>query len=250
MWKSFGRENTVRGQSRSEAIFVDAAYSNDYKGIGTSLMGFMMRIARISGVEGIVLLEVEDPGFFDSLGFEFTGEGHDSMLFLFDESWLAKKKVGLPDIKITRRNNGDTDPASGDKGGIDFRALPIVTQPVPPNPSLVTGLSPSETAPDVNLDKEWQAIQNMLKGGMIPSSQRIKDYIQACCVRQDAEQQIDKVLSCIASILRVEEENCYETDSDIRRILVLLESNTSPEQMQRGLTGIEISAQEPEIIGY
>jgi len=132
-----------------------------------------------------------------------------------------------------------------DKGGIDFRGLPIVTQPMP-----VNRLSSSPVMPlsvlNMDLNEEWSQIQNMLNAGIIPSSQRIKEYLIACCKNGDFNQEIDKVLSCIANILRLEEDNCCATEASFREILSLLESDKSAEELSLALANITPQPQDPK----
>jgi len=57
--------------------------------------------------------------------------------------------------------------------------MPIVTRPVNPLGTDLLGrqgLDMTRTAP-INLDKDWQEIQNMIQAGIIPSSLRIKEYL-------------------------------------------------------------------------
>lgn len=153
---------------------------------------------------------------------------------------------------IDSRANDQTPPASesqkasssiSDKGGIDFRGLPIVTQPMP-----VNRLSSSPVMPlsnlNINLNTEWGQIQNMLNAGIIPSSERIKEYLIVCCKNGDFNQEIDKVLSCIANILRLQEDNCCATESSFREILSLLESGKSTEELTFALANITPQPQE------
>jgi hypothetical protein len=131
-----------------------------------------------------------------------------------------------------------------DKGGIDLRALPIVTQPVAAsaltlNPLLLT-------LQNINLREEWAEIERMLKADIVPSTQRLKEYLEVCCSRQDdMAPEIDKVLNCIADILRLEEERVSLTDSSLRDILVLLESDKSAQELQVALSSIAVAAKEP-----
>ncbi|MBI4972744.1 MAG: endolytic transglycosylase MltG, partial [Candidatus Omnitrophica bacterium] len=140
--------------------------------------------------------------------------------------------------------------ASKTPGGIDFRGLPIVTQAMPGlsgDPSLRSGL-PAVAVPAVELDKEWQQIQNMVNAGIIPSVERIKDYLQACCQREDAGSQIDKVLSCIADILRLEEEQVIPTDKALRDLLVLLESDKPAQEIPFAVSNITVLPKEPRVL--
>jgi len=135
------------------------------------------------------------------------------------------------------------------KGGIDFRGLPIVTQPMN-----ITGVRPVipqgySFITNTKLDKEWSEIENMLNGGIIPSIERIREYLALSCQSQDCQARIDKALSCIADILRIEEERCFVTDSALKQVLILLESDKPANELQLALLKIGVLAKEPILIG-
>jgi len=134
----------------------------------------------------------------------------------------------------------------GTPGGIDFRALPITSQPALINQRVnVNTISP---IPLAELNSEWIQIENMLAAGITPSSERIKEYLQSCCQKQDFSQDIDKVLSCIADMLRLEEEQAISTDLSLKEILGLLESGKPANDMQLVLAQITVEAEEPKLI--
>ncbi len=129
-------------------------------------------------------------------------------------------------------------------GGIDLSALPIITQPMntPRINVLLSSLDNIETNP------EWNEIQNMVNAGIIPSGQRIKDYLQSCCQRKELNGEIGRVLNCIADIMRIEEERVLATDQDIKSLLVLVESGKSENELVSALSRINFSPKEPESI--
>lgn len=109
-------------------------------------------------------------------------------------------------------------------GGIDFRSLPIVTQAVT-NLSAQMSASALQNLVKVDLGQEWRAIEAMSSSGITPSSERIKQYLLASCVQGSILEDKDKVILCIAGILRSEEETCCLTDPTLRDILVVLEAS-------------------------
>jgi len=134
-----------------------------------------------------------------------------------------------------------------DKGGIDFRALPAVIQPM----GILPGQLPAgrvSVIPLAELNNEWLQIENMLNAGMTPSSDRLKIYLQSCCQKQDLNQDIDKVLACIADIFRLEEEKVAGTDLSLKEMLTLLESDKPASEMQVALAQITVEAKEPKLI--
>jgi hypothetical protein len=139
------------------------------------------------------------------------------------------------------------------KGGIDFRGLPIVTQPMSlsgtvlvPNlrDSPLRGQSLSGAVPE--LDQEMLQIQNMINAGIMPSIERIKDYLSSACDNGHFESDMEKVLSCVADIFRLEEEKCSSTDSALREMLVLLESDKSAQEIKLALAKLQVSPKEPK----
>jgi hypothetical protein len=93
---------------------------------------------------------------------------------------------------------------------------------------------------NINLDKEWSKIEKMLSAGITPSAERIKEYVQVSALKGDLDQ--DKVISCIADILRSEEEkageeNCAFTDPVLKDILVVLESARSAAEIREIFAG-------------
>jgi len=131
-----------------------------------------------------------------------------------------------------------TDAPTAGKGGIDLRSLPIVAQPVSGSDPLLRSVAPPVTVPSKDLDQEWLQIQNMLKIGAIPSSDRLKTYLVSCCQKSGAEAGINKVISCIAQILRMEEERVVPTDQALRKLLTLLETGKPAKEIPLALAKI------------
>jgi hypothetical protein len=104
----------------------------------------------------------------------------------------------------------------GNKGGIDFRQLPIVTQPAVNGPQLTVG-APAMMMSEASLNEEWRQIEKTMQNGPMPY-QEIKEYV-TCCRNQKAEKQMDAVFACIANILRLEEEQALPTAPEIKEIL-------------------------------
>ncbi|MDO8662236.1 MAG: hypothetical protein Q7K98_03325 [Candidatus Omnitrophota bacterium] len=138
--------------------------------------------------------------------------------------------------------------STDNKGGIDFRALPVVSSPI--NPTMLK-LSPAEIKrlSNLNLDSEWAEIQNMLKAGIIPSNERVKEYVASSCLKQSLGNQMGKVLGCIANILRIQEERVTETEPELENMLVLIKSGRPANELQSGLSQITILPKEPRLLG-
>jgi len=126
---------------------------------------------------------------------------------------------------------GAPSAVAGAPGGIDFRNLPIVTQAIS-NIQLTLHRMSLSKARSIDLDKEWRDIQSMVKARISPSAERIKEYVQLMALKGGTEEQKEEVISCIAQILRLDEEECCASDSGFKDILVLLESGRSAEELQ------------------
>ena len=111
-------------------------------------------------------------------------------------------------------------------GGIDFRALPMTIQPM----GSFTGLNfklPQLTQAQlkqINIDAEIQQIKNMVKSGILPSGERIKELIAACSQKGQISAQADNLLFVLADICKLEEENARESSPELREALVIVDS--------------------------
>ncbi len=100
--------------------------------------------------------------------------------------------------------------ASRTPGGIDMRALPTVVEKERFVRSAAGGSFDMRT---------WKAIEGMLEAGIVPSGRRVKE---ACGSPAVTEEQKAMILSCIARILRLEEERVVATDAQMREALSLV----------------------------
>lgn len=137
-------------------------------------------------------------------------------------------KAPVASSSIDKTNDLDT------KGGIDFRTLPIVTQAMR-NLSLNTSRIPLSRIKSINLDQELKEIKGLVGAGIIPSAERIKEYVQISCLKGNSNMQ--KVVSCIADILRLDEECCCSSDATLKDILVVLESGRSNQELKQVFLG-------------
>ncbi|MDD2927251.1 MAG: metallophosphoesterase [Candidatus Omnitrophica bacterium] len=158
----------------------------------------------------------------------------------------AKYTLYFSDKESIRKNSSTpiSDKQEKKTGGIDFRALPISAQPTLAHPGVNLSLPP--IIPLIQLEEEWSQIENLLAAGIRPSSQRIKEYLLSCCLKKDYNRDIDKVLSCIADMLRLEEERLVATDTALKEMLIVLESDKPADAMQSALTQITVKVKEPK----
>ncbi|MCX5703315.1 MAG: hypothetical protein NT066_02320, partial [Candidatus Omnitrophica bacterium] len=87
----------------------------------------------------------------------------------------------------------------------------------------------------INLEQELGEIQRLVGAGITPSAERIKEYVQVSCLKGNPDMQ--KLVSCIADILRLEEERCWSTDATLKDILVVLESVRSVQELKAVFVG-------------
>lgn len=65
---------------------------------------------------------------------------------------------------------------------------------------------------------------NTPRAGIIPLNERIKEYVLASCLRQGLGSQMDKILGCIADIMRIEEDRVLDADIELKETLILIET--------------------------
>ena len=147
----------------------------------------------------------------------------------------------VSEMKKALANAGS--PVKKDVGGIDLRNLPkhmVIEKsqaqgPKGSSPDLIGGQS----------DKEWLEIERMLNAGIIPSGDRLKKWLEESNCQDN---QIDKVLTCIADILRIEEDNVSSTAPELKDFLAILESGKSQSQLKLALNNINFAPREPELV--
>ena len=111
-------------------------------------------------------------------------------------------------------------------GGIDFRAMNYMVQPMGSFKDLrfmLPTLS-SSALERIDLDKELESLRNMVKAGMVPSGERVKEYLAACFQKGKIEEKQDDLLVCLAEIYRLAEEENLETSPELRESLVIVDT--------------------------
>ena len=160
-----------------------------------------------------------------------------------EESFPASEKE-KESIKATKQT--DSNKGSSPLGGIDLRSLPIITQPTNvPGFHIDAGPMNMNKLDNIDLGSEWHEIQNMINAGITPSTQRIKEYVWACCKNGELPKEMNKILSCIADIMRIEEEQVSATDLELKGLLILIESGKSINELELALSNINIPSKEP-----
>ncbi len=83
---------------------------------------------------------------------------------------------------------------------------------------------------------EWAQIEKLASSGIVPSTERIRNCLMGFCRDGSFDRCINKIICCIASVLRLEEERVNSDDSSLRRILALIESGQPANQLQSALS--------------
>lgn len=170
--------------------------------------------------------------FLKESGLAFT-ELSPTIYMLYSPS---AKSSGSPFIPDTEKQPVKPNPSST-FGGIDFRNLPIVTQA---RSNLSANIAGSAIArlKDINLNQEWLDIQKLTQSGIIPSPERIKEYLQGLCLKDDySDEKARNVILCLADILRLEEENYLSTDALLKDILIVLSSTNDTPELKEAFLG-------------
>lgn len=107
---------------------------------------------------------------------------------------------------------------SRDFGGIDFTSMF--------GPSLLSNGVVCKMNANINfglnLNKEWKQLDNMLNQGLVPSKNRIEQYLVVGNARGEFLDTKENVLDCVARVLRDEEMKVKETDPQLKFILALV----------------------------
>ncbi|MFA5092972.1 MAG: NAD-glutamate dehydrogenase domain-containing protein [Candidatus Omnitrophota bacterium] len=136
--------------------------------------------------------------------------------------------------KLKKLNNDSS--ARTNAGGIDFRTLPIVSQAIS-NLSTNINRSSINSLAKIDLNNEWLDIEKLINSGIVPSTNRIKEYVQASCAQDKTKNCKDKVINGIADILRQEEDLCQRTNPKLLDILVVLQASRNSNELNQAFLG-------------
>jgi hypothetical protein len=116
---------------------------------------------------------------------------------------------------------GDKTMPATEKGGIDFRALPVGGTA----PNIAPVLTPLPagyiSASSEEMDRKWQDIKQKIQAGPMPY-QQIKEYVSVCCQRTDATDRLKQASAYILNLLRLEEDAAVATAPELKEILSCL----------------------------
>ncbi|MFA5311235.1 MAG: hypothetical protein WC355_02865 [Candidatus Omnitrophota bacterium] len=159
--------------------------------------------------------------FQDETALTFEYRIKDGKIIL--KSYMGSYRVTLEPLKASSAVEA-TPPEN--TGGIDFRALPMIIQPMGNFKGLnfqLPQLSRAELE-KVDVALGIQQIKKMVQGGILPSGERVKELVAACVQKGEINAYADNLLLSLVDILKLEEENACESQPELREALVIVDS--------------------------
>lgn len=169
-------------------------------------------------IKAIVAAQKENESERFSSSFEKLEQAYESKLKDLNKSFNAEF-IRIETEMLRQMFDPDTK-----KGGIDFRALPMSIQPMGSFKGLnfsLPQLSQVELR-QINIGLEMQQIKNMVRSGITPSGERIKEFIAACVQKGEIDARVDNLLLCLMDVCKLEEGNASESSSALKEALVIV----------------------------
>ncbi|MDD5116550.1 MAG: hypothetical protein PHW98_05765 [Candidatus Omnitrophica bacterium] len=129
---------------------------------------------------------------------------------------LPAEEAGIAASPISSIPPGGQE--AGTLGGIDLRRINSVMagQPKAAEDPALAG----ETV--IPNDEELIQVQRLINAGIIPSYERMREYIGHC--GKNVKSRLNRIFSCVSGIFRLEEENGISADKEFIGLLASLES--------------------------
>jgi len=113
-------------------------------------------------------------------------------------------------------------------GGIDFRKIEYLTQPMGSFSGL--NFSPvamsSSSLEGLDLDKELEGIKRMASSGIVPSPSRNKEYVSACILKGRLEDKADEFVLTMQDVFQLQAEEGIESAAEEREALVMADTRS------------------------
>jgi hypothetical protein len=107
-------------------------------------------------------------------------------------------------------------------GGIDLRMpLPIATIFPAQLLAKVAQLPTSVT----DIESELTQIEEYANSGIQPSQERLREFLIACCKKGALKDYSERMLICLAKVLRAEEKDVVATSPELRNLLMIVQAN-------------------------
>ena len=161
------------------------------------------------------------------------------------EKWLEAERLALKSLQEELEKSSspilNTTPESADNklSGIDFRNLPLTNRRMNKKDILLAS-QPSANEPD----EEWREFNKMIQGRIVPSLDRMKEYIETSQNETILKERINKVRICLAEILRIDEESATPSDTMFTNLLELTEKDYSAQDFKLALAKISAEPRE------
>jgi hypothetical protein len=216
----------------------------DGTGIGTFLMDvFLKELSKGKIKTGKIMAEKEATQFYITyLEKELNIEEKDYWkygLSLRRESYFDYFTIRIDTIIGKVLSASPLSPANSpvDRlGGIDFRALPIVTQAMIGLKGDISGARSGHSL-TLNLPEEFKQMRQLVDSRVCICPERIKEYLQSLTLQGIDTRAVDEVVSLIIDILKIQEELFEETDPLLRDILVILDTIEEPLDLEQVFSG-------------
>ncbi|MGD0335530.1 MAG: hypothetical protein ABSB18_00310 [Candidatus Omnitrophota bacterium] len=128
------------------------------------------------------------------------------------------------DITVARAASPATLQSDNRPGGIDFRYINLATQAKLADLKANFKMPALDTLKRVDIENEAVQIRKMLNAGIIPSEQRVMEYITACYVKGNDDAQIEEAAGALSDLLRMQEDGVVETRPELKAFLVVMDS--------------------------
>ena len=109
-------------------------------------------------------------------------------------------------------------------GGIDFRVIPMITQPMGNLSGLKLSLPRLTNIEKINLTEEFNQMRKMVVAGITPSGSRLKEYVAACYQKGELKEHLDGIVGLLVDICKLEEEKVADTTNEVKEVLLILDS--------------------------
>ena len=76
----------------------------------------------------------------------------------------------------------------------------------------------------MDLDKELGEIRRLARSGIVPSGQRLKEYLAACFQKGRIEEKKEDLILCLVEVCRLLEEENLESAPELREAIVIADS--------------------------
>ncbi|MEK6568095.1 MAG: hypothetical protein AABZ27_05120, partial [Candidatus Omnitrophota bacterium] len=111
-------------------------------------------------------------------------------------------------------------------GGIDFRQMNMLVQPAGSFSGLDFSLPILSRAEieSFDLEKELADIRNMVRRGIAPSGQRLKEYLAVCFEKGETKDKIGSLILCLADIFELQQFEAREAPPEYKEALVIADT--------------------------